>query len=66
MFNLDYAHDNKSHDPQQRWRSDKFINNRTTQVLDGNEWKDIVWHKVRVGDLLKIKNNDSIPVWSNN
>ena len=48
-----------------RYRSDKDINNRSTHVLNpqtGAEFSDVSWHKVKVGDIIKLYNNESVPV----
>ncbi|XP_025076903.1 phospholipid-transporting ATPase ID-like isoform X3 [Pomacea canaliculata] len=45
---------------QQRHRSDAQVNNRTSYVLRKGEIVEERWHKVSVGDIVKLKNNDFV------
>ncbi|XP_076466035.1 phospholipid-transporting ATPase ID-like [Babylonia areolata] len=47
-------------DDIQRHRSDAQVNNRTSYVLRNGEIVEERWHKVSVGDIIKLKNNDFV------
>ncbi|KAL8613377.1 hypothetical protein ACOMHN_057097 [Nucella lapillus] len=47
-------------DDYQRHRSDAQVNNRTSYVLRHGEIVEERWHKVSVGDIIKLKNNDFV------
>ncbi|XP_076443578.1 phospholipid-transporting ATPase ID-like [Babylonia areolata] len=47
-------------DDFQRHRSDAQVNNRTSYVLRHGEIVEERWHKVSVGDIIKLKNNDFV------
>ncbi|XP_005107403.2 phospholipid-transporting ATPase ID [Aplysia californica] len=47
-------------DDFQRHRSDDQVNNRRTYVLRNEEIVEERWHKVKVGDIILLKNNDYI------
>lgn len=45
-----------------RYRSDRQLNNRQTDVVMRDEFVRTYWEKIRVGDIIRISNNDFIPV----
>lgn len=47
---------------QQRHRSDDQVNNRLSYVLRNGKIVEEKWHKVAVGDIILLKNNDYIAV----
>ena len=47
---------------QQRHRSDSQVNNRRSWVLRGKELVEERWHKVVVGDIIKMENNQFVAV----
>ncbi|KAK7116638.1 phospholipid-transporting ATPase ID-like isoform X1 [Littorina saxatilis] len=47
-------------DDIQRHRSDAQVNNRTSMVLRNGEIVEERWHKVSVGDIIRLKNNDFV------
>ncbi|KAK7116639.1 phospholipid-transporting ATPase ID-like isoform X2 [Littorina saxatilis] len=47
-------------DDFQRHRSDAQVNNRTSMVLRNGEIVEERWHKVSVGDIIRLKNNDFV------
>ncbi|CAF0853814.1 unnamed protein product [Adineta steineri] len=44
-----------------RYRSDKQINNRRTEILINKQLIDKYWREIQVGDIIRIHNNDFIP-----
>jgi phospholipid-translocating ATPase len=60
----------EGYDDVRRWRLDKEENNRDTLALDrawhsghqnNTQWKSVKWRDVKVGDVLLLRRNDSIP-----
>ena len=51
---------------QQRHRSDAQVNNRVSYVLRHGDLVEERWHKVSVGDIIRLKNNDFVAVSSLN
>lgn len=47
---------------QARYRSDREVNNRRTEVLVDKKLVNKYWKEVKVGDIIYINNNDFIPV----
>ncbi|CAG5116518.1 unnamed protein product, partial [Candidula unifasciata] len=47
-------------DDYQRHRSDDQVNNRLSYVLRNGQIVEEKWHKVAVGDIILLKNNDYI------
>uniref|UniRef100_A0A3B3CKK2 Phospholipid-transporting ATPase n=1 Tax=Oryzias melastigma TaxID=30732 RepID=A0A3B3CKK2_ORYME len=50
-----------ANDDINRHRSDKQVNNRTTEVLVDGKLKEERWKNVQVGDIVKLQNNHFIP-----
>ena len=48
--------------PQQRHRSDNHVNNRLSRVLRDGKLVDELWHKVVVGDVIKMENDHFVAV----
>lgn len=46
---------------QKRRVSDTRVNGQKVLLYDGVEWTPVKWKDVRVGDILKIRNNETIP-----
>ena len=44
-----------------RHRADKIENNRTAYVLSDGEFRPKLWKKVRVGEILRIRSNETLP-----
>ncbi|MQL77803.1 hypothetical protein Taro_010236 [Colocasia esculenta] len=44
-----------------RHRSDKIENNRTAHVLSGSEFQPKRWKEVRVGEIIRIEANETLP-----
>ena len=47
---------------QQRHRSDKKVNNRSSKVLREGELVDEKWHNIVVGDIIRLENNQFVTV----
>ena len=46
-----------------RYKADKLINNKTTSIYDYdlNKFKEVKWKDVKIGNIIKIRNNQEIP-----
>lgn len=44
-----------------RHREDKKINSRLTEVWKNDEWRTVKWHEIKVGEIIRVKNNREFP-----
>ncbi|CAG9539726.1 unnamed protein product [Cercopithifilaria johnstoni] len=44
-----------------RRKSDQTVNNYCATVLKGHEWKYILWKNLKVGDIVRVENNQMFP-----
>ena len=46
---------------QKRHRADGELNSRKVKVLRDRDWQEIEWRHLKVGDIVKVTNNESFP-----
>ena len=49
-------------DDYKRHQSDALVNSRTCKVLRAGTWQVVEWMNVVVGDILRLENNQFVPV----
>jgi hypothetical protein len=46
---------------RRRHVADKMVNNRITLRRVGDDWEEVKWSKIRIGDTIMVKKNDPVP-----
>ncbi|TGZ80506.1 phospholipid-translocating P-type ATPase [Ascodesmis nigricans] len=57
----------EGYDDYRRYLMDKSENNREAEIFDsgvdgqGWSWKTVIWHKIKVGDIIRLQRDDWVP-----